>query len=107
MRFWFVGPSSYTDSVTERSKSIPCRILGLDYGRKRIGVALADDEARIAEPHTTFERINRNEDMRRLREFSTTTQKSDTLFPGHPGSLITNCEQQSITSDIMFEIRSI
>jgi putative holliday junction resolvase len=41
----------------------------LDYGRTKIGMALADAEARIAEPHDTLERINRNEDMRRLREF--------------------------------------
>jgi putative pre-16S rRNA nuclease len=46
------------------------KILALDYGRKKIGVALADSEARIAEPYTTLERINRNEDMRRLREFA-------------------------------------
>jgi len=57
-------PSRYTDSVTQVSK-----ILALDYGRKKIGLALADSEARIAEPHDTLERINRNEDMRRLREF--------------------------------------
>ncbi len=46
------------------------KILALDYGRRKIGVALADCEARIAEPYTTLERINRNEDMRRLREFA-------------------------------------
>lgn len=44
------------------------RILALDYGRTKIGMALADAEARIAEPYDTMERINRNEDMRRLRE---------------------------------------
>jgi putative Holliday junction resolvase len=46
------------------------KILALDYGHKKIGMALADCEARIAEPITTLERINRNEDMRRLREFA-------------------------------------
>ncbi len=45
------------------------KILALDYGRARIGLALADSEARIAQPHDTLERLNRNEDMRRLREF--------------------------------------
>jgi len=44
------------------------KVLGLDYGRAHIGVALADTQARIAEPHGTLERVNRNEDMRRLRE---------------------------------------
>ena len=33
-------------------------------------MALADAQARVAEPHDTLERINRNEDMRRLREFA-------------------------------------
>lgn len=44
------------------------RILGLDYGRTKIGMALADTEVRMAQPHSTLERVNRNEDMRRLRE---------------------------------------
>ena len=44
------------------------RILALDYGRTKIGLAMADAKARIAEPFDTMERINRNEDMRRLRE---------------------------------------
>ena len=47
-----------------------CKILALDYGRKKIGLALADSEARIAQPYDTLERINRNEDMRRLRELA-------------------------------------
>ena len=46
------------------------KILAVDYGRKKIGLALADAGARIAEPVDTVERINRNEDMRRLREFA-------------------------------------
>jgi len=33
-----------------------------------MGLALADGETRIAQPLGTLERINRNEDMRRLRE---------------------------------------
>jgi len=45
------------------------RILALDYGRKKIGMAVADARARVAEPYDTMERVNRNEDTRRLREF--------------------------------------
>jgi putative holliday junction resolvase len=59
--------------VTQNSKSSrpsASAILALDYGRTKIGLALADSEARIAEPHSTIERVNRNEDMRRLREFA-------------------------------------
>lgn len=43
-------------------------ILAVDYGRARIGLALADTETQMARPLSTMERINRNEDMRRLRE---------------------------------------
>jgi putative Holliday junction resolvase len=44
------------------------RILGIDYGRARIGLAIADAEAALPRPLDTLERVNRNEDMRRLRE---------------------------------------
>jgi putative Holliday junction resolvase len=43
-------------------------ILAVDYGRARIGLAIANSETRMAQPLSTMERINRNEDMRRLRE---------------------------------------
>jgi len=43
-------------------------ILSIDYGRERMGLALAEASANIAQPFGTLERINRNEDMRRLRE---------------------------------------
>lgn len=42
--------------------------MAIDYGRARIGLALADEETRLAQPLATLERVNRNEDMRRLRE---------------------------------------
>ena len=40
----------------------------MDYGRARIGLAIAESVRGIARPLATLERINRNEDMRRLRE---------------------------------------
>jgi putative Holliday junction resolvase len=46
----------------------PVRILALDYGRARIGLAIADAETALAQPLGALVRINRNEDMRRLRE---------------------------------------
>jgi len=46
------------------------KILALDYGRTKIGLAVANSDARIAQPFDTLERINRNEDMRRLRELA-------------------------------------
>jgi putative pre-16S rRNA nuclease len=47
--------------------SLRVRILALDYGRARIGMAIANAEMGLAEPLGTLDRINRNEDMRRLR----------------------------------------
>lgn len=44
------------------------KILAIDYGRARIGLALADSLQSVALPLGVLERINRNEDMRRLRE---------------------------------------
>jgi putative holliday junction resolvase len=45
-------------------------ILGIDYGRARMGLALADRLTGLARPLDTLARINRNEDMRRLREIA-------------------------------------
>ena len=42
-------------------------VLSIDYGRERMGLAIADGKARMARPLSTMERVNRNEDMRRLR----------------------------------------
>ena len=65
-------PSRYTRCVTKTSAELGTdtrrSILAVDYGRARIGLALADSEARMAQPLSTMERVNRNEDMRRLRE---------------------------------------
>jgi putative Holliday junction resolvase len=57
-----------TQSVISKNQAGPATILALDYGRARIGLAIAGAEARLAKPLATLERINRNEDMRRLRE---------------------------------------
>lgn len=51
-----------------RGEKERARILAVDYGRARIGLAIADVEARLARPLGTIVRKNRNEDMRRLRE---------------------------------------
>jgi putative holliday junction resolvase len=59
-----------TDSLPEQTETVAVRILALDYGRSRIGVALADTSVGLAQPFCTLERINRNEDMRRLREMA-------------------------------------
>lgn len=43
-------------------------ILSIDYGRERMGLAIASANTQMAQPLSTMERVNRNEDMRRLRE---------------------------------------
>jgi putative holliday junction resolvase len=53
---------------SETNVSARGTILSIDYGRARIGLAIADSNVRMARPLSTFERVNRNEDMRRLRE---------------------------------------
>ena len=40
----------------------------MDYGRKRIGLALSDELGLTARPLTTMRRTNRQNDMKRLRE---------------------------------------
>ena len=43
-------------------------MLAIDYGRKRIGLALSDEMAMTARPLVTWTRINRRRDLARLRE---------------------------------------
>jgi putative Holliday junction resolvase len=65
-----VRPAHIPDQeISPRENQRAC-ILGIDYGRARIGLAIADAEAGLARPLDTLERINRNEDMRRLREIA-------------------------------------
>jgi putative Holliday junction resolvase len=44
----------------------PQRILAIDYGRKRLGLALSDELGLTAQPHATLTRTNRKNDVRRL-----------------------------------------
>ena len=44
------------------------RILAIDYGQKRLGLALSDELQLTARPLATLERTNRRNDLRRLRE---------------------------------------
>jgi putative holliday junction resolvase len=56
------------DGTSPDLKPSPGAILGIDYGRARIGLAIAEAQTGLARPLDTLERVNRNEDMRRLRE---------------------------------------
>jgi putative Holliday junction resolvase len=43
-------------------------ILAIDYGRKRMGLAVSDAEGITSRPYATWTRINRRRDLSRLRE---------------------------------------
>ena len=43
-------------------------ILAIDYGQRRLGLALSDEHGITARPFATWERINRRRDLTRLRE---------------------------------------
>ncbi|HEX4074461.1 MAG TPA: Holliday junction resolvase RuvX [Candidatus Acidoferrales bacterium] len=59
------------------------RILGLDYGRKRIGLAISDELRLTAQPLQTLTRKNRAEDVRRLRQICR-EQGVARIIVGHP-----------------------
>ncbi|HXX20551.1 MAG TPA: Holliday junction resolvase RuvX [Candidatus Acidoferrum sp.] len=50
------------------NKTAPQRVLAIDYGRKRIGLALSDELGLTAQPLAVFVRTNRRNDFRRLRD---------------------------------------
>lgn len=57
-------------SRSSHSKSQRGRILAIDYGRRRIGLALSDELGMTADPLGTLVRQNRREDMFRLRKLA-------------------------------------
>ena len=44
------------------------RVLAIDYGWRRLGLAVCDDERRLARPIETLVRVNRRYDLARLRQ---------------------------------------
>jgi putative Holliday junction resolvase len=63
--------------------SEPCRILAIDYGRKKMGLALSDELQMTAQPLFTMARTNRRNDLRRLREICRKHRVARILM-GHP-----------------------
>ena len=55
-------------SPAAMSDSEPRRILAIDYGRKRMGLALSDALQLTAQPLLVLARTNRRNDLRRLQE---------------------------------------
>ena len=54
-------------SLTENSAAGGV-ILAIDYGKKRLGLALSDEHGMTSRPYGTWTRINRRRDLSRLRE---------------------------------------
>lgn len=59
------------------------RILAIDYGRKRIGLAVSDELGITAQPLLTLSRVNRRQDLRRLRDICRQYGVAHILV-GHP-----------------------
>ncbi|HEX4004055.1 MAG TPA: Holliday junction resolvase RuvX [Candidatus Acidoferrales bacterium] len=75
------------DISGNRGTDVPARerrrILALDYGRKRIGLAVSDELRLTARPLETLARKNRAEDVRRLRQICR-EQGVARIIVGHP-----------------------
>lgn len=59
-----------TSAWNEGAKAGKGRVLAIDYGRKRIGLAISDELGMTARPLETLARTNRRDDLRRLRELA-------------------------------------
>lgn len=59
------------------------RVLAIDYGRKRIGLALSDAMGITAHPLAILSRTNRRNDLRRLRELCR-EHSVGRIIVGHP-----------------------
>ncbi len=72
-----------TTSEALGTGSVPGRVLAIDYGRRRIGLAVSDELRVTAQPLAKLERTNRSDDVRRLREIARRHQ-ARLVIVGHP-----------------------
>lgn len=56
--------------ASRSADSRPGRILAIDYGQRRLGLAISDEMGLTAQPLATLVRTNRRNDLRRLREIA-------------------------------------
>lgn len=54
-------------TVARKSANFTGRVLAIDYGRKRFGLAISDELGVTSRPLATLARTNRRDDLRRLR----------------------------------------
>jgi putative holliday junction resolvase len=78
-----VGGISALRSKTQPLGVLVPRVLAIDYGRKRIGLALSDELGLTARPVGVLVHKNRQEDIRRLREICREHGVGQILV-GHP-----------------------
>ncbi len=83
-----------TNLRSAESESRCRRILAIDYGRRRIGLALSDELGLTAQPLMTLERSNRRNDLRRLREICSRHSVTHILV-GHPVHISGQASQMS------------
>jgi putative holliday junction resolvase len=62
------------------------RFLGIDFGEKRIGLAISDPDGRLAVPLTTLERRNDRSALRQIAEIAR-EEKVERLVLGEPVNL--------------------
>ena len=87
------------DPALPVSKSLPSKvrsaILAIDYGRRRIGLAISDGLAITARPLATWTRSNRRRDLSRLRELCRALNVGTVIvgwplhLDGRPGEMAT------------------
>jgi len=78
------GPRTIVrESSAASQESRPGRILAIDYGRKRIGLALSDELQITAQPLAVMKRLNRRDDLHRLRDICRKEGVARILV-GHP-----------------------
>lgn len=70
------------------------RLMGLDFGEARIGVALTDERGTVAMPLLTIERQNRRADMERIRDLVSEHQVK-ALVVGVPYQLDGSTDEQA------------
>src|ERR1700722_2467933 len=81
--FSVAGGNSALNSETQPPRLPTPRILAIDYGRKRIGLALSDELGITAQPLQTLIHKNRRDDLRRLRDICRAHGVARILV-GHP-----------------------
>jgi putative Holliday junction resolvase len=77
------GGNSVLKSEIQPSPNVAKRVLAIDYGRKRIGLALSDEMGITAQPFQVLIHKNRRDDLRRLREICR-QHNVGLILVGHP-----------------------